>query len=452
MTRFQWFEKRGYKPHPGQLPVHQALEAGAYELDVLCGKRAGKTRLCYEEAVFALLQQSKVVWVAGPTWDIVDRLWNPLWAVLQREGVRLSEQDKRTHMALLPTGGLIEGVSWAAPQQIEARGVHFLVTDESQYLTQEIVDKFRARLVGGYVWVRIGSCAEGLPSYWERVAQEAKILPHRHFFTWPTWVNPDPETQQMIARHREELAALKARFGERHPAYKQLLRWYNSTYGAEPGPPSNAALPQFNPDIHVQDCDFDSQLPVYLAVDPGFANAYTALAFQPHPAGSLLGHGNVKQTELWQIDEVYEHGMTTSEVITLVKSHKWWPNVEKIAIDVSARHTNRQTGISDEDWWRAETKLPVISHYLNVSEGLNTQRQWLLEGRLFHDRQKCPKTIAEYYNYVTKDGSEDVIDDNNDAQKAVAYLLRALYGSLGRESTVLRIPRYVKAQRFVWGR
>ena len=47
-----------------------------------------------------------------------------------------------------------------------------------------------------------------------------------------------------------------------------------------PSPPKGLVFPQFRPDLHVKDIDFDPDQPVHIWVDPGYAGGYAVEAVQ----------------------------------------------------------------------------------------------------------------------------------------------------------------------------
>ena len=442
MTMEEWFaKKRSFKPHKGQQQVIDAINTkGVHEIDVIAGKRGVKSRLVMEIALYYIAGLSKRVWVLGPTWDIVDRIFQPLWELSEKESEVIVQRDSTSRLLRTGGGGLLEGVSWRTPEQIEGRGVHVVITDESQHLTQSITEKIRARLVGDWIWLRIGSPAESGSSYYEEMAETSAMaqMPSHRLVRWATWENPDSEVQATIQIAREDLDYLKNAVGIVHPAYVQRKRWYDGVYGGESVPPSDLVFTSFNKDTHISPCPFDKDLPVYLAIDPGhYPGYYAVCAFQPHPWGEKLGIVNEKtktKQELWQIDEIYVQRWLTEEVINECKKRPWYDNVIKAVIDVAARRSDIQTGQSEIGVWQQKTGFPVYADWVSLGDGINTHRRWLLGNRIFHDREKCMNTIREYGLYKMRakqagDSREIPFDRHNHAMKAIAYFLVSQYGT-----------------------
>ncbi len=440
LDMLEWFEqKSSFYPHEGQMRVVNAIREGKREIDVMAGYRGGKSELVRQIALYYVVGLSKRVWVLGPTWDVVDRTFQPLWDMITKSGIEIIQRQRESRLIRVASGGLAEGISWRTTEQIQAQGIHVAITDESQELTEQVADLIRARLVGDWIWLRIGSPAQEGMSYYEEAAYatEATKLPTHAFISWPTWLNPNEEVQQTVRIERESLDYLKNVLGADHPAYKQRQRRFDAMYGGESVPTSDIAIPTFDRNIHVRKCPFDPDLPVYLGIDPGFYPSYYAVTvFQPHPWGTALGVETDRRDnpqELWQVDEVYVQHTITDDVISACHNREWWPNVRSAVIDVAARQRDRQTGQSDLMIWQTKAHFPVTAEWVAVDDSLNTHRRWLAQNRLFHDEEKCPNTIREYLLHKVRarkpgDAKDTEIDRWNHAHKAAEYLLVLRYG------------------------
>ena len=440
LTLLEWMEaKSSFYPHDGQKAVIEAIQNGKREIDVIAGYRGGKSELVRQIAFYYIAGMGKRVWVLGPTWDVVDRTFQPIWDMLVKSKVGVVERNRESRLIRVESGGLLEGVSWRTPEQIQAQCVHVAITDESQELTPHIADLIRARLVGDWLWLRIGSPAQSGMSYYEEQAQAnaTTSLPDHALITWPTWLNPDPEVQRTVEIEKESLEFLANTVGKDHPAYKQRRRRFDAMYGGQTLAPTDVAIPTFDPDVHVRDCPFDPDLPVYLGIDPGFYPSYYAVTvFQPHPWGTALGTEKEyasRNDELWQIDEIYLQHTITDDIIKACRQREWWPNVREAVMDVAGRQRDRQSGRSDLAIWQTSCHFPIRAEWVAVDDSLNTHRRWLSQNRLFHDKQKCPQTIREYLLHKVRarregDAKDLEVDRWNHSHRALSYLLVLRYG------------------------
>jgi hypothetical protein len=456
-----------FKPHWGQGKVITAIEEGFNEIDVRAGKRGGKSELARRIAKWGLIACSKRVWVLGPTWDIVDRMYRPLWdeveRAAQKKQIVILDRQRQSRLMRTQSGGLLEGVSWAAPEQIEGQGVDIVITDESQYLTQNVYDRIRARLEGDWLWIRIGSPAEEGASFYEENAYLSAIahLPrYKGPISWPTWANPDKGIRMAVKTEIENLRALKKGLGKEHPLYKQRHSRFLAVYAGQSVRPSDVALPSFDSSIHVRPCPYDPDLPVYLAIDPGFYPSYYAVAvLQPHPQGTALhaeSEKGLRQEELWQIDEIYLQHTIVDDVVTECQKREWWGSVKEAVIDVASRQTNNQTGQSQLTVWQQRGHFPIRAEVVSIEDGINTHRRWLSANRLFHDSIKCPNTIREYSLYKVRvrhigDAKDAIIDRNNHIAKALAYFLVVHYGVTDTALKAVRWTRQISSpSRRLW--
>jgi hypothetical protein len=435
----KWLDQKyNWHPHRGQDRildlVEQALGTEGFlnEIDVLAGKRSGKTELVKRIALYLTLGQSKRGWVLAPTWKLVDRIFQPMFDLIAASDVPILEADRTGRRITTSTGGVLEGLTWGAEFQIEGEGIHFCICDETQQMSPAVYDMIRARMVGNYLWVRIGSPAEEGRSFYEEHAMElADVLPNHRLFRWPTWLNPDEDIQQGLHIERQRLATLRKELGKDSPLYRRELAWYKRVRGGKTGKPSDLVIGSFDADIQVRPCPFDESLPVYLFIDPGYYPAhYAVTVFQPHLMGEALGLPiQPERKELWQIDEFYEQQRVTDSIIRELKGKPWWKNVDKAVIDVSARQTNRQTGIREVDVWQSMVGFPVLSQYVPAMESINTLRQWCANSRIFHD-PSCKHTLKEYQLWkMRQTGGKEIPGEVwNDALQATSYGLVNLFG------------------------
>jgi hypothetical protein len=385
-------------------------------------------------------------------------VFQPIFGLIRDSDVPIVEANEAERRIITATGGVLEGLTWGNPRQIEGEGIHFCICDESQQMTPDVYDRIKARLVGNYLWVRIGSPAEEGRSFYEEHALELSgAVPNHRVFRWPAWVNPDRDIQQMLRIERNRLATLRRELGKDASAYKQELGWYKRVYGGKSAKASDLAVASFDESVQVRPCPYDETLPVFLFIDPGYFPAhYAAVVCQPHAKGEALGvEPDPEVFELWQIDELYVQQVVTSDVIRELKGRPWWRNVERAVIDVSARQMNRQTGVREVDVWTSMVNFPVQSRFVAAMDSLNTLREWCASARLFHD-PSCKHTIKEYglWKMRRTDGQEIPGQAWNDALQALSYGLVALYGYRDTPAQPIEWRRQVNVanRRWAWRR
>ena len=219
-----------------------------------------------------------------------------------------------------------------------------------------------------------------------------------------------------------------------------------------PSPPQGLVFSECRADIHISDrAEWAVGDPVYLWMDPGYAGAYAVEAVQ-----EING-------QICIIDEIYEQGLITKEIIEVAQSRPWWKDVQGGVIDIAGYQ--HQAMSAPAEIWMEETGLYLSGQKIKINDG--TER---LKGFLKPDPQtnapkliinpKCEGILSEFgvvpnpfdgqtraYRWkVDRDGNivgEQPDDKNNHGVKAVIYGLvdRFGYGHLGI-NTFIKVKRW----------
>ena len=242
-------------------------------------------------------------------------------------------------------------------------------------------------------------------------------------FSLPTWTNTvifpggreDPEIL------KQEASMTVERFMER--------------FGGVPCPKTGRVITEFANAIHVKDCPFDKNLPVELAVDPGYAGAYAVLAIQD--MGEYIN----------LIDEIYVQGVVTKDIILMCKKKPWWTAVSGGAIDIAGRQ--HQAMAAPVEVWLSEG-VSLRSKKVLIEDGIDLLRTHLKQhpttgqpGILIDP--KCRGLISECGGgkspvesggiWMRNKNTLKPIDRNNHACKALAYYLSNKWGFVGERRT-----------------
>ena len=258
-------------------------------------------------------------------------------------------------------------------------------------------------------------------------------------FSLPTWSNTvifpggrnDPEIL------KQEAGMTKERFQER--------------FGGVPCPKTGRVVTEFANAIHVRPCEFNKDLPVELAVDPGYAGAYAVLAIQD------LGE------QLALIDEIYVQGVVTKDIILMAKKKIWWDAVVGDAIDIAGKQ--HQAMAAPVEVWLSEA-VSLRSKYVNIEDGIDLVRTHLkqhpISGRpgIIVDPQ-CRGFISECGGgkspvdgggiWMRDKNTLKPLEKNNHAVKALIYYLSNKYGFGGTIKTFepLRWQKRIPKRTFV---
>lgn len=187
---------------------------------------------------------------------------------------------------------------------------------------------------------------------------------------------------------------------------------------------------EFDENLHVIDYPYNPNLPVEIAIDPGFSSSYYAVeVFQEVFDYTYNG---VKVNGYVIVDEIYVLGKTTNEVIEIAKSKPW------------GRYPHKVKGICDsarpdtiKEWNRAGFKIrPTMKKETTIQEGINLVKSMLRpvrgDPKLFihyrclgvrgemNGKYRYPKGVDEG---TIKKGDALPIDKDNDACDAVRYYI-----------------------------
>ena len=254
-------------------------------------------------------------------------------------------------------------------------------------------------------------------------------------FSFPTWSNlikypggyDDPEIQRLKAKYPKD--------------------YFLERFGGIPCPPKGLVFPEFRYLIHVKEMALDDT-PVYLWIDPGYAGAYAVEVIQL--SGEFV---NI-------VDEVYEQGLVTEQIIDICMHRPWWKLVGGGAVDIAARQHQAMPAVVEV--WREKAALLLSSQSIEEAAGRERLHTFLTvnpidhQPRLFID-PKCKGILSEFGaapNPFTKEAApykwrEDRIgvvvgqqpdDKNNHGIKAVIYGLIARFGYVtGKRSRVTEV-------------
>ncbi len=260
------FRLFGYQPHPAQLRVH--LSPAPRRL-VICGRRFGKTTLAAVEAAVGLLAGARV-WVVAPTYRQCGRTLAVAGKMLVRiptlgESMAISRQPPRLSL----WGGVIEGKSGENPAGLLGERVDLLILDEAARLSREVWESHLspALIEGGRALII--STPYGR-SWLHELFQRAKEWEEWEVFQFPSEANPLIPTG-LIERERRRLPE----------------DVFAREYLAEFVLPQERAVPEFDPEVHVGEVEFDPWLDLYRAIDFGFSDPFVCLDFQITPQGQV---------------------------------------------------------------------------------------------------------------------------------------------------------------------
>jgi hypothetical protein len=230
----------------------------------------------------------------------------------------------------------------------------------------------------------------------------------------------------------------------------------------KPVPPKGRVFKEFTPDVHIAKHEWDPMEPVYIWEDPGYGggniHAHAIEVFQ-YIMGQLRG-----------IDEVYEHGLTTEDMIDICQTRPWWKSPKFLVSDPHYKDQHHSMN-SVAEQWMAQTGLRAAGDRIKILPGIERMKSLLKMDPITHlpritFHPKMVGILSEFgavpnpfdgqshvYSWkVDNDGTaygEVPIDSANDAIKAVIYGAIVLLGypSTLRTNNVTRVKRHLGTRR-----
>lgn len=139
-----FFESLGYKPHEGQIALHNLIDD--YQVvTAVCGRRFGKTYASIYEAAYQVMQEgdasgAPVVYIVSDTTDHAGKIFQPLVNLFENNPVlkRFTKSILRKERAIeLKNGAKIYAKTAENPSSLAGDNVSFAVIDEAGYVNDE---------------------------------------------------------------------------------------------------------------------------------------------------------------------------------------------------------------------------------------------------------------------------------------------------------------------------
>jgi hypothetical protein len=440
---------------PLQVPIHLARER---VILISGGEGSGKSYVTAAE-IFARYPLWKLVYIVGPSYGAARKEIDYLYEWLLAIGATRKELYNRpaNGKVVLRTieGHTIETLSAEdGPKAVTGTGESpdLLAMVEAGKQSYDIYLACRGRIARSRGTLILSGTIEASERWYPELVtrwQSGSNIEQARSFILPTWSNT---RLYPGGRHDPEILSLQATYPPDQFAER---------FGAVPVPPHSLVFREFSHVEHVANAPYWThpvwaKEPVELAIDPGYAGAYAVLALQ------------WEGDRVWVIDEVYSRFRVAEDVIDDCMARPWWGNVTGGVIDVAGR---AHVGLTKEEQthkeiWEKRGRLKngqgisLRSNRVKIAAGITRHRTFLVnpfdgKPRLIHD-PRCKDTLREYGLYKYReivDGkpvSEEPVDADNHAMKALAYWLYDRYGATDAVIQALRKPK-VNAWAFAEG-
>ena len=371
------FEKVGFTPTPEQGAI---LESRFRFNLVAGGEQAGKSLIAskYLLSRFAETEERGLYWLVAADYERTRAEFEYLLQDFSALGI-LKEASKRVdpgHLTLAD-GTKIETKSAKDPRTLAMRAPNGIIGCEASQLDLETFFRLRGRCAPKRGWMFLSGTFEGSLGWYPQMftawasgadkdARAFSLPSYTNMHLYPGGVN-DPEIQRLKEVSSDDF------FMER--------------IEGKPSPPKGLVFPEFRPDAHISEVEYEQGDPVHLWMDPGYAGAYAVIAVQ------------VRGEQICIVDEIYEQGLVTEDIITIAQTRDWWKDVKFGVIDIAG--TQHQAMAAPAEVWLERTGLYLSSQKIRINEGTERLKGWLKIDPKTHAPRivfnpKCAGILSEF--------------------------------------------------------
>lgn len=442
------FKRIGFEPTPEQAEIL----AASYRFNLVAGgEQAGKSRLAAAYLLSHVFDPEKLglYWLVGADYAETEREFHYLVEDFTQLGL-LRHATKRVDpgQILLADGTRIITKSAKDNRRLAREAPDGIIGCEASQLSVSTFERMRGRTAPAKGWLFLAGTfeREGDGAFWYQALWKAwqSGADDRKSWSLPSWTNlhmypggrQDPEIVKLEQESSDE--------------------YFMERIAGSPVPPRGLVFQDFRPDIHIRDIAYIPGEPVYLWVDPGYSgSAYAVEAVQ------------IINDRPQIFDEVYEKGLVTEQIISIIQQRTWSKDVRHGTVDVYAYQHHGQHPLAEQ--WQAPPPdglgLFMASNRVGIPEGTERLKTFLKINPLTNEpgiifSPKCRGLLSEFgaapypfgtgeirpYAWETdRDGNivgKNPKDKFNDGIKATIYGLVEQWGFARKASGKIRVKRW----------
>ena len=430
------FSKLDFNPTEKQMPI---LESRKRFILVAGGEQAGKSMVASKYLVSRFLETDEpgLYWLVAADYERTKAEFEYLIQDFATLGI-LAEASKRVDPGriVLADGTRIETKSAKDPRTLAMRAPNGIIGCEASQLDLDSFHRMRGRCAPKRGWLFLAGTFEGSLGWYPQLFQ--------------TWQHPTEDEQSFSLPSYSNNHLYPG--GKSDPEILRLKSMASDDFFMEriegiPSPPQGLVFGEFRADLHITpDAEWSVGDPVQLWIDPGYAGAYAVEVVQ-----EINGQVNV-------IDEIYEQGLITSEIIQIAQSRPWWKDVVGGVIDIAGYQ--HQAMSAPAEIWLQETGVYLAAQKIRINEGSERLKSFLKPDPISNAPKivfnpTCKGILSEFgaipspmdgqthaYRWrMDRDGNivgDTPEDKNNHGVKAVVYGLvdKFGYGHIGNKGFI----------------
>ena len=375
--------------HPKQMEVFRSR---ARFRVVVAGRRWGKSQLSKVLMIKAAQKPKQKIWYVAPTYRMAKQiLWADLLDAIPPKWIR--KVNETTLSITLVNKSRIELKGADKPDSLRGVGIHFLVLDEFQDISEDTwVKVLRPTLAdtgGNAIFIGTPKAYNQLYELYKLGQDPAKVAAMQ----WQSWQFPTITSPFIPIA---EIEAAKADMDDK--SFKQeFLASFEVMSGRVYYP--------FDRNVHVGKYLFNPKLPIWIGMDFNI-DPMSAIVFQPQPSG-----------ELWAVGEIVLFGSNTEEVCEAIDK-RFWRNQNQITVypDPAGGQRQHARGETDLDILREKgfkrikyrRKHPLVADRVNAVNRMLRAADGSVRMRI---DESCKNLINAFEQTIYKPGTRDVDKD-----------------------------------------
>lgn len=418
------FRRMGYDPTVEQWEVHLN---NARTRQVCGGERSGKS---YSGAMDLLgrFPEIDLAWLVGADYEQTRPEFAYICDGLEKLGIDYEATKQVDPGEIRFLNKKIVTKSAKDPRKLGREAPNYILACEAAQLDYESYLRLRFRVAEKRGSLLLSGTFESSLGWYPELFERGQLRDSElASFSIPSWTNLKVFPG---GRQDQEIKALEA---------ASSYDFFMERFGGVPCPPKGRVFNEFRVNLHTGNDSlfrFDPAYLVHLYIDPGFATAYVVLAVQQ------------KVDHLYVVDEIYEKGLVTSDIITICKQKPYWDKIIDGYIDIAAKQHQAMPAVSET--WVKEAGIYLRSNQIRIQDGIERVKHFLnvnpIDNQprlhintscrgLISEMGGCPSPIdgqTKVYSWKTdKEGntvSEVPEDRHNHACKALAYGIIGMFG------------------------
>tara|TARA_Y100000593_G_scaffold93587_1_gene189039 strand:- start:3903 stop:5240 length:1338 start_codon:yes stop_codon:yes gene_type:complete len=262
-----WFEFIDYKPHKGQLRLHNPPNGefdynknpgGDRFIVACCGRRWGKSHSAAKEAEIVLTKPDQRVWIVAPNYGTSEKIFRIIWDdMIIKQNLPTKRKSLKEQVIQFEWGSFVCGKSAEHPDSLIGEGLDLVIIDEAAKINRKVWDAYiRPTLSDRKGRAIFISTPDGFGQFWELYLRGSKEN------QWYSFNSPSWENEYAFPEGEGDMDLQEAKSNLSREVFEQ-------EYGAKFTSLAGRVFP-FDENKDVGDFPYIPGVPVFCSLDFGF--------------------------------------------------------------------------------------------------------------------------------------------------------------------------------------